>query len=123
MMVNFEKEILEHVRQHPACDRGSFDTISPREPPDVQCMNCITDLRPENALMVDGNPFCDEFCAEHYAQGDIPLPLTSELHRDGTIHIYVKEKDSGLSVGLLDDGTLIIEVGESKRAVKVGGRD
>lgn len=48
------------------------------------------------------------------------IPLTAGLHRDGTIHIYVKEKDSGLSVGLLEDGTLVVKVDESMRTMIAG---
>ncbi len=47
------------------------------------------------------------------------IPLASGLHRDGTIHIYVKGADSGLSIGLEDDGTLWVRVDESKRAMRV----
>ncbi len=49
-----------------------------------------------------------------------PSSLTSGLHGDGTIHIYIKEKDSGLSVGLREDGTLIVKVDESKRSMVAG---
>lgn len=54
--------------------------------------------------------------AEYKRKGGIPL--ASGLHRDGTIHIYVHEEDSGLSVGLEDDGTLVVRVDESKRAIR-----
>ena len=47
------------------------------------------------------------------------IPLAAGLHQDGTIHIYVKGEDSGLSIGLADDGTLWVRVDESKRAMKV----
>ena len=48
------------------------------------------------------------------------IPLAAGLNRDGTIHIYVKEKDSGLSVGLLEDGTLVVKVDESMRTMIAG---
>ena len=48
------------------------------------------------------------------------IPLAAGLHRDGTIHIYVNEEDSGLSVGLLDDGTLIVKVAGLMRVVVPG---
>jgi len=47
------------------------------------------------------------------------VPLAAGLHRDGKIHIYVHGKDSGLNIGLEDDGTLWVRVDESKRAMKV----
>jgi len=47
------------------------------------------------------------------------VPLAARLHHDGTIRIYVQGEDSGLSVGLEDDGTLWVRVDESKRAMKV----
>jgi len=86
------------------------------EKPDVQCANCALDLRPENAMMRDGKPYCDEFCYEQAAR---EIPLAAGLHQDGTLHVYVQGEDSGLSVGLDDDGTLWVRVDESKRAMKV----
>lgn len=53
------------------------------------------------------------------AQGAGGNPLAAGLHRDGTIHIYVQGDDSGLSVGLEEDGTLWVRVDESKRTMKV----
>ena len=50
------------------------------------------------------------------------IPLAAGLHRDGTIHIYVDGNDSGLSVGLTEDRTLLVKVDESKRSMKVRGR-
>ena len=47
------------------------------------------------------------------------IPLAAGLHRDGTIHIYVNEEDSGLSVGL-EDGTLIVKVAGLMRVVVPG---
>lgn len=55
-------------------------------------------------------------------QGARDSPLAAGLHRDGTIHIYVHGEDSGLSIGLEKDDTLIVRVDESKRAMKVTGR-
>lgn len=44
------------------------------------------------------------------------IPLAAGLHTDGTIHIYVYEKDSGLRIGLDTDGIgLVIKVDESAR--------
>jgi len=45
------------------------------------------------------------------------IPLAAGLHRDGTIHIYVNEEDSGLCVGLDPDkkGGLLVSVNESTR--------
>ena len=48
------------------------------------------------------------------------IPLAAGLHKDGTIHIYVNEEDSGLSVGTLKDGTLIVKIDESLRAMVAG---
>ena len=49
----------------------------------------------------------------------IPSRLAAGLHRDGRFHIDGKERDSGLRVGLEDNGTLWVRVDESKRAMKV----
>lgn len=38
--------------------------------PDVQCTNCTMGLRSENALMVDGKPYCDEFCHGMWARAE-----------------------------------------------------
>ena len=54
---------------------------------------------------------------EVYVAGDVPL--AAGLHRDGTLHIYVHGKDSGVSVGLEADDTLWVRVDESKRAMRV----
>lgn len=44
------------------------------------------------------------------------IPLAAGLHRDGTIHVYVYDRDSGLRIGLEDDGIgLVIRVDESAR--------
>jgi len=91
-------------------------------PPDVQCASCMADLRPENTYRKDGKMFCDAFCAEHYEEQEGASPLAAGLHHDGTIHVYVKGVDSGLSIGLAEDGTLWITVDESKRKMKVSGR-
>lgn len=81
------------------------------EKPDVQCANCTADLRPDHALMHDGKPFCDEFCRDQYAKQHETIPLAAGLHHDGTIHIYVDEKDSGMRIGRNVAGTgLIVEV-------------
>ena len=53
------------------------------------------------------------------AQGAGAIPIAAGLHRDGTIHIYVHGEDSGLSVALDDNGTLVVKVDESKREIKV----
>lgn len=54
-------------------------------------------------------------------------PLAAGLHADGTVHVYVYEKDSGLRIGLDPDGSvgLIIHYDESARrkwAKEVGGK-
>jgi len=58
--------------------------------------------------------------SEEQGAGDIPL--AAGLHHDGTIHVYVDGLDSGLSIGLEDDGMLVVAVDESKRTMKVRGR-
>ena len=91
---------------NPPEDYGEDDLLEK----DVQCTNCALDLRPENALMHDGKPFCDAFCRDHYAQHET-IPLAAGLHHDGTIHIYVDGKDAGMRIGRNVAGTgLIIEV-------------
>lgn len=50
------------------------------------------------------------------AKAPLPIPLSAGLHEDGTIHIYVYEKDSGLRIGLdTDKSGLVIRVDESAR--------
>ena len=34
--------------------------------PDVRCKNCTMQIRPEDALIRSGMPFCDEWCANDY---------------------------------------------------------
>ena len=94
-----------------------------QDKPDVYCANCVAALRPENALMRDGEPYCDEFCYEHrmeYEHVAGAIPLAAGLHHDGTIHIYTHGKDAGLRIGLEPDGTLWVRVAESNRMMKVG---
>jgi len=88
---------------------------------DVQCVNCALDLRPENALMIEGKPFCDEFCAEQYKKKP---PLAAGLHRDGSIHIYTDGEDSGLRIGRDKDkkGGLIVYVDESTRLAALAAK-
>lgn len=56
------------------------------EAQDVQCTNCSLDLRPENALMIEGNPFCDRFCYQHYKMDELVQQLA-----DIELAISVKE--------------------------------
>lgn len=130
MMVNFEKEILEHVRQHPGCGRVDLlATIGDKNVAnEIDCMVVARKLDrwytgTVPAYHIPGTYRPPHLIADTDGTQEGVIPLAAGLHRDGTIHIYVKEKDSGLSVGLLDDGTLIVKVDESKRAMKVGGRD
>lgn len=58
---------------------------------DVVCANCDLDLRPEDALMHEGKPFCDEWCRDHYQE---KIPLAAGLHSDGSIHIYLSDEDT-----------------------------
>jgi len=47
------------------------------------------------------------------------LPLAMGLHLDGTVHIYTYGDDSGLSIEIADDGTLLVRVDESKPTMMV----
>lgn len=101
---------------------GDYDTRTQREDEtNIQCSHCGLELRPENVLMHEGEPFCDEFCRDtEIEERREKIPFGAGLHRDGTIHIYVDEKDSGLGVGLLEDGTLVVKVDESMRTMIAG---
>ena len=88
--------------------------------PDVRCTNCALDLRPENALMHDGEPFCDEFCRDQYAKQHAAIPLAAGLHQDRTIHIYVGNEanrmvDTGMRIELDADDMLVIHPGDTAR--------
>ena len=66
------------------------------------------------------------FDSDHQPQGSQPeaaggdIPLAAGLHQDGTLHIYVYGKDSGLRIRLNDEGGLIVHVDESVRLAKGG---
>ncbi len=96
---------------NPSEDYGEDDLLEK----DVQCTNCALDLRPENALMHDGKPFCDEFCRDHYDEEREVIPLAAGLHHDGTIHIYTDGKDSGMRIEIDADGVLVIHPGDTAR--------
>jgi hypothetical protein len=107
----------EEMRQIEAAVRDHLD----EDETDIQCSHCGLELRPENALMHEGEPFCDEFCRDtEIEERREKIPFGAGLHQDGTIHIYIKEKDSGLSVGLLEDETLVVKVDESMRTMIAG---
>ena len=120
-MPNFEKEILDYVRQHPGCNRQ--------------------DLIEGTGHLSAGNladHMAWEYKLDRWYTGQVPayyipgthmpphlgepetrelIPLAAGLHKGGTIHIYVNEADSGLSVELLEDGTLIVKVAGLMRVV------
>ena len=118
-MMNYEKEILDYVRQHPGCNRQRLIAATGH-------------LHAGNAAdhMVWGGKLDRWYIGQvptYYIPGTyVPselrelIPLAAGLHRDGTIHVYVNEEDSGLSVGLLEDGTLSVRVAGPKWAMVAG---
>lgn len=74
--------------------------------------------------MVEEAILCEKDMARIRSENSIPIssPLSAGLHRDGTIHIYVSNVDSGLNIGIKEDGTLVVKVDESKRSRRVSGR-
>jgi hypothetical protein len=126
MMANIEKEILEYVRQHPGCERGTFDMIKHSDAAE-EADRMVSDGKLDRwysgtvpAYYIPGTYTPPHLIADTDDTQEGAIPLAAELHRDGTIHIYVKEKDSGLSVGLLEDGTLVVKVDESMRTMIAG---
>jgi len=61
------------------------------------------------------------FDSDHQPQGSQPeaaggeIPLAAGMHTDGTLHIYVYGKDSGLQITLDGKDGLIVHIDESVR--------
>lgn len=138
-MPDIETEVLEYVRQNPGCKGGDLirnvQWQSETETPDynAQCnaadeANCMVSKGKLDrwytgtvpAYYIPGTYTPPHLIADTEDAQEGAIPLAAGLHRDETIHIYVKEKDSGLSVGLLEDGTLIVKVDESMRTMVAG---
>lgn len=127
MMSDIETVILEYVQQHPGCSRVELMGIVgyqnagneiDRMVPVGKLDRWYTGTSP--AYYIPGTYRPPHLIADADGTQEGATPLAAGLHRDGTIHIYVKEKDSGLSVGLLEDGTLIVKVDESMRTMVAG---
>ena len=119
--MSFEKEILEHIRQHPGCYRT--DLVIAIGHPDAanQANGLVREGKLERwyqgtvlRYYIPGTHI-KHYMREPEAAQEDPLPLAAGLHRDGTIHIYIDEQDSGLSIGREEDGSLTVKVDESRR--------
>ena len=123
-MMNFEKEILNYVRQHPGCNRQDLITATGHPNAGNEADRIVRDEKLDRwytgqvpAYYIPGT-----YTPPHLREPEMRelIPLAAGLHKDGTIHIYVNEEDSGLSVGLLEDGTLIVKVAGLMRVVVPG---
>ena len=113
-MTNFEKEILDYVREHPGCNRSDIGAAIGNLEAEYEADRTVRDGKLDRwytgqvpAYYIPGT-----YAPPHLREPEMRelIPLAAGLHHDGTIHIYVNEEDSGLSVGLLEDGTLIVKI-------------
>ena len=107
--MNYEKEILDYVRQHPGCNRTDLITATghPNAGNEADHMAWGGTLDRWYTGQVPAYYIPGTYTPPEMRER---IPLAAGLHKDGTIHIYVNEEDSGLSVGLLEDGTLHVKI-------------
>ena len=135
--MDYEEEILDHVRQHPGCNRQELIAATGHLHAALEADHMVWGGKLDRwytgqvpAYYIPGTytpphlrPYTPPNLRESEASGAEMrelIPLAAGLHRDGTIHIYVNEDDSGLSVGLLEDGTLVVKVAGLMRVVVPG---
>ena len=122
--MDYEEEILDYVRQHPGCKRQGLIAATGH----LHAGNAADRMVREGKLdrWYTGEEIVyyipGTYLPPHLRELEMRelIPLAAGLHRDGAIHIYVNEEDSGLSVGLLEDGTLSVRVAGPKWAMVAG---